>query len=215
MVAWADAVKTDLAASLPLNFAHEAFPAPHISLLQQSIRSDKLDSACRAIENVLVDAKVGSYKLAAHKYLYTGKTPITLRAVTVRPTAQLLLMRKRLADAIHAFIQWSEGIADAMPVWERVIPDRPTKLLSGLNPARVQTMDDLDDLLARVVRPFVFAPSLASIYRVGAAEGDSERLRIVALAARRSARQLARPEPARTHARSTRSLPAFAASAGR
>jgi len=198
MIAWADALKTHLFANVAKDFALDALPSPHISLLQQSVRLDQIAAACRAIENVLVDDKSGGvYKIAAHRYHYTAGRPISLRAITVKPTPQLLWLRKRLTDALSSYSEWSVTSGAPTLLVERAIPEAGSKRLC---PTEVETIDDLDNVLATILKPFVFTPSLASIHQVGGADEEGEQLMAVAVASKRSARRPIPSEPIRRFA---------------
>ena len=194
MIAWAAAVKTQLLAHVSTDFAVDALPAPCVTLLQQSVRTARLDTVCSAIEDVLIDANNCSYKIAAHKYQYTVDLPITLRAILVKATPQLLWLRKRVTDAISSHSEWSGATNAPTPLLERALPERASK---RLRPAAVESMSDLDELLAATAKPFVFAPSLASIYRIGTADEDGELLMAIAVASRSGTRQVESAERVR------------------
>ena len=77
----AQADNARLLKAFPKGFALDATHHPHVTMLQQFVRTADLEKIYAAVNKVLADEKPASWKLKAYKYYYIPSPPIGLRAL--------------------------------------------------------------------------------------------------------------------------------------
>src|SRR4051794_8780914 len=87
----------------PKGFALDATHHPHISLLQQFVRTDDLDKVYVAANAVLAKKKPTAWALKAFKYYYIPVTPVGLAGIVVEPTEDLHRLQDELISAVKPF----------------------------------------------------------------------------------------------------------------
>ena len=87
----------------PKGFALDATHHPHISLLQQFVRTADLDKVYAAANAVLAREKPTAWTLKAFKYYYIPAPPVGLAGIVVEPTADLHRLQDELIAAIKPF----------------------------------------------------------------------------------------------------------------
>src|ERR1700728_377964 len=89
MVQHAMAANARLLKSFPKGFSLDATHHPHISMLQQFVRTDDLDKIYAAAQAVFDKENLKSWTLKAFKYYYIPPPPIGLAGIVVEPTEVL------------------------------------------------------------------------------------------------------------------------------
>jgi hypothetical protein len=89
MVQHAMAANARLLKSFPKGFSLDATHHPHVSILQQFVRTDDLDKVYAAANEVLTKEKPTTWTLKALKYYYIPAPPIGLAGIVVEPTEDL------------------------------------------------------------------------------------------------------------------------------
>ena len=84
MIQRAQADNARLLKAFPKGFALDATHHPHISMLQQFVRTADLEKVYAAVNKALADEKPTSWKLKAFKYYYIPSPPIGLAGIVMR-----------------------------------------------------------------------------------------------------------------------------------
>src|SRR5258708_36871033 len=103
MVQHAQADNACLLKAFPKGFALDATHNPHISMLQQFVRTADLDKVYAAANKVFTSEKPTSWKLKAFKYYYIPTPPIGLAGIVLAPTDDLRRVQQELIDAVTPF----------------------------------------------------------------------------------------------------------------
>lgn len=100
MVQRAQAANARLRKAFPKGFALDATHHPHITMLQQFVRTADLDKVYAAVNKVLAAEKPTSWKLRADRYYYIPAPPIGLAGIVVEPTEDLRRLQQEIIDAV-------------------------------------------------------------------------------------------------------------------
>src|SRR5690349_11133881 len=103
MVEHAKAANTRLLASFPKGFTLDATHHPHVTMLQQFVRTADLDKVYAAATTVLAKEKPRSWTLKAFKYYYIPSPPVGLAGIVVEPTADLHRLQDELIKAVEPY----------------------------------------------------------------------------------------------------------------
>src|SRR6266700_5671098 len=103
MVQHAQTDNARLLKAFPKGFALDATHHPHVTMLQQFVRTADLEKVYAAVNKVLADEKPTSWKLKAYKYYYIPSPPVGLAGIVVEPTEDLHRLQQKLIDAIEPF----------------------------------------------------------------------------------------------------------------
>ena len=180
MIQRAQADNARLLKAFPKGFALDATHHPHISMLQQFVRTADLEKVYAAVNKVLADEKPTSWKLKAFKYYYIPSPPIGLAGIVVEMTPDLLRLQQKIIDAVTpftvktgtpaAFMSTVNGrdIQKFLLVYVANFP----KIAAGqkFNPhvtIGVGTITYLKKMLAEPFEAFTFSPAGASVYQLG------------------------------------------------
>jgi len=90
MIQHAHADNARLLKVFPKGFALDATHRPHVTMLQQFVRTTDLDRVYAAANKVLASEKPTTWKLKAVKYYYIPSPPVGLAGIVVEPTEDLL-----------------------------------------------------------------------------------------------------------------------------
>ncbi len=85
------------------DFELDATHHPHISLLQQFVRTDHLDKVYAAANAVLAKEKPTAWTLKAFKYYYIPSPPIGLAGIVVEHNEDLHRLQDELITAVEPF----------------------------------------------------------------------------------------------------------------
>ncbi|MGO9683133.1 MAG: 2'-5' RNA ligase family protein [Beijerinckiaceae bacterium] len=180
MIQRAQADNARLLKAFPKGFALDATHHPHISMLQQFVRTADLDKVYAATSKVFASEKPTSWKLKAFKYYYIPSPPIGLAGIVVDPTEDLHRLRQELIDAVTPFtvktgtpaaFMSTEGGRDIQPFLIKYVAYF-VKIAAGkkFNPhvtIGVGTEAYLNKMLAEPFEAFTFSPAGASVYQLG------------------------------------------------
>jgi 2'-5' RNA ligase len=180
MIRHAKANNARLLGVYPKGFALDATHNPHVTLLQQFVRTTDLDKVYAAADKVLANYKPTSWKLKAIKYYYIPDPPIGIAGIVIEPTDDLIRLQQELLDAVAPFTV-KTGTAAAF-----VTNDEGRDIQEGLinyvanfvqigsgkkfNPhvtTGVATEAYLKEMLAEPFEAFTFSPASASVYQLG------------------------------------------------
>jgi hypothetical protein len=103
MVQHAMAANARLLKSFPKGFALDETHHPHVSMLQQFVRTDDLDKIYAAAQAVFDKEKPKSWMLKAFKYYYIPSPPIGLAGIVVEPTEDLHRLQDALIKAVEPY----------------------------------------------------------------------------------------------------------------
>jgi hypothetical protein len=103
MIQHAQADNARLLKAFPKGFALDATHHPHVTMLQQFVRTADLEKVYTAVNEILADEKPASWKLKAYKYYYIPSPPIGLAGIVVEPTPDLLRLQQKIIDAVTPF----------------------------------------------------------------------------------------------------------------
>ena len=180
MIQHAQADNGRLLKAFPKGFALDATHHPHISMLQQFVRTADLEKVYDAVNKVLAHEKPTSWKLKAFKYYYIPSPPIGLAGIVVEPTEDLHRLQQEIIDAVTPFTV-KTGTPAAFMSTENGRDIQ--KFLIGyvahfvqiaagekFNPhvtIGVGTITYLKTMLAEPFEAFTFSPAGASVYQLG------------------------------------------------
>ena len=180
MLQHARAANARLLKAYPQGFALDATHNPHITMLQQFVRTADLDKIYVTVAEVFAGEKPTSWKLKAFKYYYIPVPPIGLAGIVVEPTDDLLRLQQKIIDAVapftvktgtaSAFVSTEDG-RDIQPFLIDYVMDF-LSIGSGkkFNPhvtIGVASETDLKAMLAEPFESFTFSPAGASVYQLG------------------------------------------------
>jgi hypothetical protein len=166
--------------AFPKGFALDETHHPHISILQQFVRTADLDKAYAAAEKVFAGERPTSWKLKTFKYYYIPSPPIGLAGIVVQPTQDLHRLQRKLIHAIapftvktgtaEAFVTTEEGRDIQSFLIEYVANFVRIAAGKKFNPhvtIGVGTETYLNEMLAEPFEAFTFSPMGASVYQLG------------------------------------------------
>ena len=100
MIQHATAANARLLKSFPKGFALDQTHHPHISMLQQFVRTDDLQKVFTAANAVMAKEKPTAWTLKAFKYYYIPSPPLGLAGIVVEPTEDLHRLQDELITAV-------------------------------------------------------------------------------------------------------------------
>ena len=86
MLQHAQADNARLLKNFPKGFALDATHNPHVTMLQQFVRTADLEKVYAALDKVFASEKPTTWKLKAFKYYYIPSPPVGLAGIVVEPT---------------------------------------------------------------------------------------------------------------------------------
>ncbi len=180
MVQHAQAANARLLKAFPKGFALDATHNPHVTLLQQFVRTADLEKVYAALDKVFASEKPTTWKLKAFKYYYIPSPPVGLAGIVVEPTEDLLRLQQKIIDAVTPFTEKTGTPAAFMSTEDgkdiqgfllTYVADFVT-IAAGkkFNPhvtIGVGTEAYLNEMLAAPFEAFTFSPAGASVYQLG------------------------------------------------
>jgi hypothetical protein len=180
MIQHAKANNARLLRVYPKGFALDATHNPHVTLLQEFVRTADLDNIYAAADKVLANHKPTSWKLKAVRYYYIPDPPIGIAGIVIEPTDDLIRLQQELLDAVAPFTT-KTGTAAAFVTNEegRDIQEGLINYVANFvqigsgkkfNPhvtTGVATEAYLKEMLAEPFAAFTFSPASASVYQLG------------------------------------------------
>lgn len=180
MVQHAQADNARLLKAYPEGFALDETHHPHLTMVQQFVRTADLGKVYAAANQVLAKENVANWKLSAFKYYYIPVPPNGIAGIVVVRTEDLLRLQQELLDAIAPFVEKSgtaaafvsaeggrdiqAGLIDYVANFTTVAAGEKFNphVTIGVAPAAY-----LDEMLAEPFKPFTFSPVGASVYQLG------------------------------------------------
>jgi len=180
MVQHAMAANARLRKSFPKGFALDETHHPHISMLQQFVRTDELDKVFAAASAVIAKEKPTAWTLKAFKYYYIPAPPIGLAGIVVEPTEDLHRLQDELIKAVApytvktgtpaAFFSDEGGRDIQQSLIDYVANFVTVAAGKHFNPhvtIGVGTETYLKEMLAEPFATFTFSATGASVYQLG------------------------------------------------
>ena len=103
MMDHAKADNARLLTSFPKGFSLDETHHPHISMLQQFVRTDDLDKVFQAANGVLAKEKPTTWKLKAFEYYYIPAPPMGVAGIVIEPTEELHRLQEELVKAVEPY----------------------------------------------------------------------------------------------------------------
>src|SRR5271165_5577672 len=177
MVEHAMAANARLLKSFPKGFSLDETHHPHVSILQQFVRTDDLDKVFAAANAVLAKEKPTTWTLKAFK----SAPPMGLAGIVVEPTEDLHRLQDALIKAVEPYTVKTgtpaaffsdEGGRDIQEFLisyvENFVRDAAGKRFNPHVTIGVGTEKYLNEMLAEPFPSFTFSPAGASVYQLGA-----------------------------------------------
>ena len=166
--------------SFPEGFTLDETHHPHVTMLQQFVRTDDIDKVFAAANAVLAKEKPRAWKLKAFKYYYIPSPPIGLAGIVVEPTEDLHRLQDELIRAVEpytvktgtpsAFFSEDGGRDIQESLIEYVAHFTTVAAGKHFNPhvtIGVGTEAYLNKMLAEPFPWFTFSVAGASVYQLG------------------------------------------------
>ena len=176
----------------PKGFALDETHHPHITMLQQFVRTDDLDKVYAAANTVLAKGKPTAWMLKAFKYYYIPSPPVGLAGIVVEPTEDLHRLQDELIAAVApytvktgtsaAFFSEEGGHDIQKALIDYVanfVTDAAGKRFNPHVTIGVGTVEYLNRMLAESFRPFTFSAAGASVYQLGSFGTARKELRML------------------------------------
>src|SRR5271165_5930974 len=177
----ATAANARLLKAFPKGSALDTTHHPHVSILQQFVRTDDLDKVFAAANAVLAKEKPTTWTLKAFKYYYIPAPPMGLAGIVVEPTEDLHRLQDALIKAVEPYTVKTgtpaaffsdEGGRDIQEFLisyvENFVRDAAGKRFNPHVTIGVGTEKYLNEMLAEPFPSFTFSPAGASVYQLGA-----------------------------------------------
>jgi 2'-5' RNA ligase len=103
MIQHAKAANARLLKSFPKGFTLDETHHPHISTLQQFVRTEDLEKVFAAADAVLAKEKPTTWTLKAFKYYYIPAPPIGVAGIVIEPTDDLHRLQDELIKAVEPY----------------------------------------------------------------------------------------------------------------
>jgi 2'-5' RNA ligase len=178
----------------PKGFALDATHHPHVTMLQQFVRTSDLSQVYAAVDKVFIKEHPTRWKLKAIKYYYIPSPPIGLAGIVVEPTADLHRLQNELIAAVAPFTAktgtpaafFSDVQGQDIQAFLIDYVAHFTTVAAGkkFNPhvtIGVGTEVYLNKMLAAPFDTFTFSPAGASVYQLGASGTARKELKDFAL----------------------------------
>jgi hypothetical protein len=192
MVQHAMAANARLLKAFPQGFALDETHHPHISLLQQFVRTEDLDKVFAAANAVMAKEKPTAWTLKAFKYYYIPSPPLGLAGIVVEPTEGLHRLQDELITAVAPYTMKTgtpaaffsaEGGHDLLKFLIDYVANFVTDAAGErFNPhvtIGVGTEEYLNKMLAEHFPPFTFRATSASVYQLGSFGTARKELRML------------------------------------
>jgi 2'-5' RNA ligase len=166
--------------SFPKGFPLDETHHPHVTMLQQFVRTDDLDKVFASANAVLAKEKPKAWTLKAFKYYYIPSPPVGLAGIVVEPTEDLHRLQDELIKAVEpytvktgtpaAFFSDEGGRDIQKDLIEYVANFTTIAAGKHFNPhvtIGVGTETYLNEMLAEPFASFTFSPAGASVYQLG------------------------------------------------
>ncbi len=194
MVRRARADNERLLKAFPEFFALDATHHPHMTMIQQFVRTAELDKVAAAAGAVLGKERITRRKLKATGYYYIPTAQLGIAGVVVELTDDLVRIQRELLDAIAPFTERSgtpaafystENGRDIQPGLIDYVADFVTVAAGDkFNPhvtIGVAPIDYLDKMFKEPFKGFTFSAVGAAVFHLGTFGAVRKELRTLAL----------------------------------
>jgi 2'-5' RNA ligase len=194
MIQHAMAANARLLKSFPKGFPLDETHHPHVTMLQQFVRTDDLDKIFASANAVLAKEKPRAWTLKAFKYYYIPSPPLGLAGIEVEPTEDLHRLQDELITAVGpytvktgtpaAFFSDEGGRDIQEDLIEYVANFVAVAAGKRFNPhvtIGVGTEAFLNKMLAEPFASFTFSAAGASVYQLGSFGTARKELRALTL----------------------------------
>jgi 2'-5' RNA ligase len=181
--------------AFPKGFALGPTRHPHVTMLQQFVRTDDLDKVFAAANAVLAKEKPTAWTLKAFKYYYIPSPPIGLAGIVVEPTEDLHRLQDELIAAVKPYtvktgtpaaFYSDEGGHDIqqelIDYVANFVTDAAGKRFNPHVTIGVGTETYLKKMLAEPCASFTFSAAGASVYQLGSFGTARKELKALTLA---------------------------------
>ena len=181
MIQHAKDANARLLKSFPKGFTLDETHHPHVTMLQQFVRTAALDKVFAAANAVLAKEKPTAWTLKAFKYYYLPDKPFGLAGIVVEPTDEMHRLQDELIAAVKPYTvktgtpaaffsdEGGRDIQGALISYvENFVRDAAGKRFNPHVTIGVGTEKYLNEMLAEPFPAFTFSPSGASVYQLGA-----------------------------------------------
>jgi 2'-5' RNA ligase superfamily len=195
MVRRARADNARLLKAYPEGFALDATHHPHLTVIQQFVRTADLDRVHAAADAAFAGKSAASWRLKAIRYYYIPTPPLGIAGIVVELTEDLLELQRKLLDAVAPFTEKTgtpaaffstEGGRDIQPGLIDYVADFVTVAAGEkFNPhvtIGVAPETYLDKMFAEPFKAFTFSAVGAAVYHLGTFGAVREELKPLALA---------------------------------
>jgi hypothetical protein len=195
MVQRARADNARLLKAFPEFFALDETHHPHMTVLQQFVRTADLPKVSAAANAVLGREKVTGWRLKATGYYYIPSPPLGIAGIVVEPTEDLLRLQRELLDAVAPFTERTgtpaafystEDGRDIQPgLIDYVANFVAVAAGEKFNPhvtIGVAPQTYLDKMFAEPFKAFTFSAIGAAVYHLGTFGAVRKELRTLTLA---------------------------------
>jgi hypothetical protein len=176
----ARAANARLLNAYPAGFALDATHHPHITMLQQFVRTADLDKIYAAVSAALAGEDPTTWTLTAFKYYSLPMAGVGVPGIVIEPTDDLHRLQQKIIDAVLPFSAKTGTVAAFMSTdgGRDIQPDlidyvkNFVSIGSGkkFNPhVTIGIADDgyLKAMLAEPFAPFTFQPAGAAVFHLG------------------------------------------------
>jgi 2'-5' RNA ligase len=180
--------------SFPKGFALDETHHPHISLLQQFVRTDHLDKVFAAANAVMAKEMPTAWMLKAFKYYYIPAPPFGVAGIVVEPNEDLHRLQDELIAAIEPYTVKTgtpaaffsdEGGRDIqnelIDYVANFVTDAAGRRFNPHVTIGVGTEEYLNKMLAEPFASFTFSAAGASVYQLGTFGTARKELRALTL----------------------------------
>jgi hypothetical protein len=195
MLQHAMAANARLRDAFPKGFALDETHHPHISILQQFVRTDDLDKIFAVANAVMAKEKTTAWTLKAYKYYYIPSPPLGLAGIVVEPTDDLHRLQNEIITAVKpyavktgtsaAFFSDVGGDDIQKSLIEYVANFTTIAAGERFNPhvtIGVGTEEYLNKMLTEPFQSFTFSAAGASVYQLGSFGTARKELKALTLA---------------------------------
>ena len=176
----AQATNTRLREDFPQGFTLDANHAPHITLLQQFVRTAHLDEVAKAVVEVLRTEQSMKWESNAIGYYALADKDLQLVGIVIEPTEDMRRLQQKIIDAVapfavekgtgEAFAPRPDGEAIGQPTIDYVKNFVGPRTGKNYNPhltVGIGTRDFVDALKAEPFEAFTVRAISVSLYQVG------------------------------------------------
>jgi hypothetical protein len=180
MVQHATAANARLLESFPKGFTLDETHHPHISILQQFVRTEDLEKVFAEADAVLTKERPTTWTLKAFKYYYIPAPPIGVAGIVIEPTDDLHRLQDELIKAVEPYTvntgtpaaffsdEGGHDIQGALISYvANFVKDAAGKCFNPHVTIGVGTEAYLNKVLAEPFPSFTFSVAGASVYQLG------------------------------------------------